>query len=139
MPQRGRVFISVRDSDKKLVVPLARGFSELGFELCATGGTAKVLEENGIKVQFLFKLTEGRPNVLDLIKNNEINLVINTPAGKTPRADEVQIRTAAVAHKISIMTTLAGANAALLGIKALRERGLTVCSLQEYHAALRGA
>jgi carbamoyl-phosphate synthase large subunit len=120
-------------------VPVAKGFSEIGFELCATSGTAKILQENGIKVQFLFKLTEGRPNVLDMIKNGEVNLIINTPAGQTPRADEVQIRAAAVAHKISIMTTLAGANAALLGIKAFREKGLTVCSLQEYHTALRGA
>ena len=128
----------MRDSDKNLVVPVAKGFCDLGFELCATGGTAKILEENGIKVQFLFKLTEGRPNVLDMIKNGEVNLIINTPAGQTPRADEVQIRTAAIIHKISIMTTLAGANAALLGIKAFREKGLTVCSLQEYHAALRG-
>src|ERR1039457_70118 len=96
LPQQGRVFISVRDSDKTLVVPVAKGFSELGFELCATSGTAKVLEENGIKVQFLFKLTEGRPNVLDMIKNGEVDLIINTPAGQTPRADEVQIRTAAI-------------------------------------------
>ena len=118
---------------------VAKGFSEIGFELCATSGTAKILQENGIKVQFLFKLTEGRPNVLDMIKNGEVNLIINTPAGQTPRADEVQIRAAAVTHKIAIMTTLAGANAALLGIKAFREKGLTVCSLQEYHTALRGA
>ena len=139
LPQQGRIFISVRDSDKQLGVPVAKGFSEIGFELCATSGTAKILQENGIKVQFLFKLTEGRPNVLDMIKNGEVNLIINTPAGQTPRADEVQIRAAAVAHKIAIMTTLAGANAALLGIKAFREQGLTVCSLQEYHTALRGA
>jgi carbamoyl-phosphate synthase large subunit len=138
LPQQGRIFISVRDSDKELVVLVAKGFSELGFELCATGGTAKVLEENGIKVQILFKLTEGRPNVLDMIKNGEVHLVINTPAGQTPRSDEVKIRAAAIIHKIPIMTTLAGANAALLGIKAFREKGLTVCSLQEYHAALRG-
>ena len=138
LPLKGRIFISVRDFDKTLVVPVAKGFSDLGFELCATGGTAQVLQENEIKVQFLFKLTEGRPNVLDMIKNGEVNLIINTPAGQTPRADEVLIRAAAVAHKIPIMTTLAGANAALLGIQAYREKGLSVCSLQEYHTALRG-
>jgi carbamoyl-phosphate synthase large subunit len=139
LPQDGRVFISVRDSDKKQIAPLAKGFSELGFKLYATSGTAKVLHENGISVQPLFKLAEGRPNVLDMIKNGEMQMVINTPAGKTPRVDEVRIRTAAVGHKIPIMTTLAGANAALLGIKALRERGLTVRPLQEYHAdVLRG-
>jgi carbamoyl-phosphate synthase large subunit len=77
--------------------------------------------------------------VLDLIKNGEVTMVINTPAGKTPRVDEVRIRTAAVQHKIPIMTTLAGANAAAQGIAALREKGLTVRPLQEYHAQIRRA
>ncbi len=139
LPQTGRIFISVRDSDKKNVVALAAEFSKLGFELCATSGTAKVLQGGSVKVETLFKLAEGRPNVLDLIKNGAVQLVINTPAGKSPRVDEVRIRTAAVAHKIPIMTTLAGANAALLGIKAMREKGLSVRSLQEYHADLRHA
>ena len=138
LPQQGRIFISVRDSDKKNVVSLAQGFRKLGFELCATSGTARVLQENGIKVQILFKLAEGRPNVLDMIKNGEVQLIVNTPAGRTPRVDEVRIRSAAVAQKIPIMTTLASANAALLGIQAFREHGLTVRRLQEYHAALRG-
>jgi carbamoyl-phosphate synthase large subunit len=136
LPQKGRIFISVRDSDKKSVVPLAKGFRELGFELCATSGTAEVLQKDGIKVQVLFKLAEGRPNVLDMIKNGELQLIVNTPAGKTPRVDEVRIRSAAVTQKIPIMTTLAGANAALLGMKAFRETGLTVCPLQEYHRQL---
>jgi len=136
LPQKGRIFISVRDSDKKLVVPLAKGFSELGFELCATSGTAEVLQKDGVEVQVLFKLAEGRPNVLDMIKNGEVQLIVNTPAGKTPRVDEVRIRSAAVTQKIPIMTTLAGANAALLGMKAFRETGLTVCPLQEYHRQL---
>jgi carbamoyl-phosphate synthase large subunit len=134
LPQKGRIFISVRDSDKKNVVALAKEYSKLGFELCATSGTAKVLQAGGVKVETLFKLDEGRPNVLDMIKNGEVQLVINTPAGKSPRVDEVRIRSAAVAHKIPIMTTLAGANAALLGIKAMRDKGLSVRSLQEYHA-----
>jgi carbamoyl-phosphate synthase large subunit len=138
LPQSGRVFISVRDSDKKKVVPIARKFADLGFELCATAGTAKMLQEAGLKVQELFKMQEGRPNCLDLIKNGEVQLIINTPAGKTPRVDEVKIRTAAVLHRISIMTTLAGAQAAALGIETLRQRGLKVRSLQEYHAAVRG-
>jgi carbamoyl-phosphate synthase large subunit len=136
LPQKGRIFISVRDSDKKIVVPLAKGFRELGFELCATSGTARVLQEDGIKVEVLFKIDEGRPNVLDMIKNGELQLIVNTPAGKTPRVDEVRIRSAAVTQKIPIMTTLAGANAALLGMKAFRETGLTVCPLQEYHQQL---
>ena len=133
LPLSGKVFLSVRDSDKKHMVPIAKEFAAMGFELCATGGTAKVLQESGIKVQLLFKLSEGRPNVLDLIKNGELALVINTPAGKTPRVDEVRIRTAAVAHRVSIMTTLAGAKAAALGIAALRAKGLSVRTIQEYH------
>ncbi len=139
LPRQGRVFISVRDSDKKAIVPVARELAALGFELCATDGTARLLTGAGLKVATLFKLSEGRPNCLDLIKNGELQLIINTPAGKSPRADEVKIRTAAVANKISIMTTLAGAKAAVLGIRALRERGLSVAPLQEYHAALRKA
>ena len=139
LPQTGRIFISVRDSDKKQVAPLAKELSMLGFELYATSGTAKLLHENGIRAQSLFKLAEGRPNVLDMIKNGEVQMVINTPAGKTPRVDEVRIRTAAVTHKVPIMTTLAGANAAVLGIKALRDRGLVVRSLQEHHANVRHA
>jgi carbamoyl-phosphate synthase large subunit len=139
LPRQGRVFISVRDSDKKAIVPVARELAALGFELCATDGTARLLTGAGLKVATLFKLSEGRPNCLDLIKNGELQLIINTPAGKSPRADEVKIRTAAVANKISIMTTLAGAKAAVLGIRALQERGLSVAPLQEYHAALRKA
>jgi carbamoyl-phosphate synthase large subunit len=134
LPTGGKVFLSVRDSDKVQVIPVAKKLAALGFELCATTGTAKVLEEAGLPVQSLFKVQEGRPNCLDLIKNGEVQLIINTPAGKTPRADEVKIRTAAVVHRISIMTTLASAKAAALGIETLRKRGLKVHSLQEYHA-----
>jgi carbamoyl-phosphate synthase large subunit len=134
LPKTGKVFISVRDSDKTQVVAIAKELAALKFELCATGGTAKTLSEAGLTVQTLYKLVEGRPNVLDLIKNGEIAMVINTPAGQTPRKDEVKIRTASVQHKIPIMTTLAGANAAILGIRALRDQGLTVKPIQEYHA-----
>jgi carbamoyl-phosphate synthase large subunit len=133
LPDKGKVFLSVRDSDKDKVVPIARQLAALGFELCATNGTAKVLQTAGLNVQALFKVQEGRPNCLDLIKNGEVQLIINTPAGKSPRADEMKIRTAAVAHRISIMTTLASAKAAALGIKTLRDRGLKVHALQEYH------
>jgi carbamoyl-phosphate synthase large subunit len=134
LPAKGKVFISVRDSDKPRAVAVARELAALGFELCATTGTAKVLQDAGVKVQPLFKLAEGRPNCLDLIKNGELAMIINTPAGQSPRVDEVKIRTAAVAHKISIMTTLTGASAAVLGIRAMREKGLTVQPIQAYHA-----
>ena len=110
-----------------------RQFADLGFELTATKGTAAVLEKAGLKVQQVFKLAEGRPNTLDLLKNREIQLVINTPAGQTPRADEVKIRTTAVYTGTPIMTTMSGARAAALGIAALVKHGYAVKTLQEYH------
>ena len=133
LPTSGRVFISVNDADKLLVAPLARQFVELGFELIATGGTATVLEKAGLKVRHIFKLQEGRPNALDLLKNRELQLVVNTPSGATPRADEVRIRTTAVYTGTPIMTTLSSVKAALLGIAALKRQGYGVQTLQEYH------
>jgi carbamoyl-phosphate synthase large subunit len=133
LPTGGRVFISVSDTDKSEVASVARQFVELGFEIIATGGTAVVLEKAGLKVQRVFKLAEGRPNALDLLKNREVHLVINTPAGQTPRADEVKIRTTAVYTNTPIMTTLSGAKAAALGIAAIKKRGYDVKTLQEYH------
>jgi carbamoyl-phosphate synthase large subunit len=133
LPLRGRVFISVSDADKSQAAEIAKEFDELGFELVATGGTATVLEKAGLKVQRIFKLSEGRPNAIDLLKNKEIQLVINTPAGQAPRADEVKIRTTAVYTGTPIMTTLSGAKAAALGIAALKKSGYGVQTLQEYH------
>jgi carbamoyl-phosphate synthase large subunit len=133
LPLRGRVFISVSDADKPEAVDIAREFEKLGFDLIATGGTATVLEKAGLKVQRISKLSEGRPNAIDLLKNKEIQLVINTPAGQVPRADEVKIRTTAVYTGTPIMTTLSGAKAAALGIAALKKSGYGVQTLQEYH------
>src|SRR5438552_2456001 len=133
LPASGRVFISVSDAHKSEVAELGKLFADLGFELVATGGTAMVLEKAGLKVRRIFKLAEGRPNALDLLKNREIQLVINTPAGKTPRGDEVRIRTTAVYTGTPIMTTISGAKAAALGIAALRKNGYGVKTLQEYH------
>jgi len=101
--------------------------------LVATSGTAAVMAAAGLKVRRIFKLAEGRPHALDLLKNREIQLVINTPAGETPRADEVRIRTTAVYTNTPIMTTMSGAKAAVLGIAALRKNGYGVKTLQEYH------
>ena len=112
---------------------MAKQFSELGFELVATSGTAAVLEKAGLKVERVLKLMEGRPNVVDLLKNKQIQLVINTPAGQSPREDEVKIRTTAVYTNTPIMTTLSGAKAAALGIAALKQNGYEVKTLQEYH------
>jgi carbamoyl-phosphate synthase large subunit len=133
LPVGGRVFISVSDAHKHAVADVAREFAELGFELISTSGTAAVLEKAGLKVRRIFKLAEGRPNALDLLKNREIQLVINTPAGQTPRADEIKIRTTAVYMNTPIMTTLSGAKAAALGIAALRKNGYGVKTIQEYH------
>ena len=133
LPLSGRVFISVSDAHKDEVADVGKQFADLGFELVATGGTADVLEKAGLKVQRIFKLGEGRPNSVDLLKNCEIHLVINTPSGEVPRADEVKIRTTAVYTGTPIMTTLSGAKAAVLGIAALRKRGYDVKTLQEYH------
>ena len=113
---------------------IARQFSDLGFEIVSTSGTAKVLEEAGLKVQRVHKLAEGRPNAVDLLKNREIQLVINTPSGQVPRADEIKIRTTAVYTNTPIMTTISGAKAAVRGIAALKRSGYGVKTLQEFSA-----
>ncbi|HTL55999.1 MAG TPA: carbamoyl-phosphate synthase large subunit [Candidatus Limnocylindrales bacterium] len=133
LPVSGRVFLSVSDAHKSEAPEVGKLFADLGFELVATGGTAAVLEKAGLKVHRVFKLAEGRPNSVDLLKNREIQLVINTPAGQAPRADEVKIRTTAVYTGTPIMTTISGAKAAALGIAALRKHGYEVKTLQEYH------
>jgi len=134
LPSEGNVFISVKDADKKHVVSIAREFSEAGFKLYATKGTRAVLEEAGIGAQLVYRLSEGRPHVLDLIKNGEVQFIINTPHGKAPRQDEVAIRSAAVAHRIPIMTTLRAARMSARAIKATKSGGYGVKSLQEYQA-----
>jgi len=132
LPDAGDVFISVKDADKQRAVDIAKGLSALGFGIIATAGTGKLLKENGIKVKNVCRLSEGRPNVIDLIKNNKIALIINTPQGTGPRQNENQIRTEAVKHNICIMTTISAASAAVEGIKALREKGYQVRSIQSY-------
>jgi len=132
LPTRGSVFLSVKDADKPRVVDLARELELLGFAISSTGGTARVLAENGVKVAKLAKIGEGRPTAVDLIKNGQIQLVINTPAGMIPRKDENKIRSAAYAHNVCIMTTLTGAWAALEGIKALKNKRIGVKPIQQY-------
>ncbi|MGB8354303.1 MAG: carbamoyl-phosphate synthase large subunit [Chthoniobacteraceae bacterium] len=134
LPKGGNIFISVKDSDKGTVAKLAADYAALGFKLFATSGTANAIAEAGVEVNRLFKLGEGRPHVLDMIKNGEIHFIINTPSGKTPREDEIKIRSAAVATRIPIMTTLSAAQASLRGIQSLQAHGLSVKTLQEYHA-----
>jgi carbamoyl-phosphate synthase large subunit len=136
LPQGGSVFISVKDADKPAAVALAKDFVELGFRLYATGGTAAAFAAQNIPVKKLFKLSEGRPHVLDMIKNGEIAFIVNTPSGKIPRQDEVKIRGAAVAYRVPIMTTLSAAAASVNGIRSLQAKGLAVRTVQEYHASM---
>ena len=133
LPLEGKVFISVSDEHKDQVPVLARDFVDLGFELVATSGTAACIEEAGMEVERIKKLAEGRPNSLDLLKNNELQLVINTPSGEGPRSDEAQIRTGAVYTGTPIMTTISSAAAAVNGIRAIKKSGYVVQTVQEYH------
>ena len=132
LPLEGKVFISVNKSDKSQIADLAKQFSDLGFELICTEGTARVIQEAGMEVREVRKLADGRPNSLDLLKNGEIQLVINTPSGQAPRADEVKIRTTAVYSRVPIMTTLSSAKAAASAIAALKKNGYQVKPIQEY-------
>jgi carbamoyl-phosphate synthase large subunit len=134
LPLAGNVFISVRDADKPAILDLARGLQELGFWVYSTSGTATALENAGVPVARLNKVNEGRPNVLDMLKNGEIALIINTPAGPVARQDEVKIRTTALYQRVPVMTTLAAARASLQALRSLKTKTLGVKSLQEYHA-----
>jgi carbamoyl-phosphate synthase large subunit len=135
LPTSGNVFLSVSDRDKDRAVTVARDLAALGFTIYSTGGTHTRLSDEGIPSNRLFKLAEqARPNVIDMMKNREIHFVINTPSGHEARADEVQIRATAIAQKISHATNLAAAEASVKAIRSLKEKELTVQSIQEYHA-----
>ena len=133
LPTRGTVFISVTDRDKLESIDLARRFIELGFSLVATHGTAERLEKAGLSVERVFKVKEGRPNVVDLIKGERVHLVVNTPHGQDPWFDEKAIRRAAIAQRIPTITTLSAARAAADGIAALQRNEINVRSLQQWH------
>ena len=133
LPLEGKIFISVSEPDKAQIAELAGQFAELGFELVCTSGTARALRAAGIEVQEIRKVSEGRPNSLDLLKNGDIQMVINTPDGQVPRADEVKIRTTAVYSRVPIMTTLSSARAAASAIGALKKDGYDVLAIQSYH------
>ncbi len=134
LPTHGAVFISVTDRDKPQAVPIAKRFVDLGFKLFATSGTARVLEDAKLTVERVYKVKEGRPNVVDLIKGDRIQLIINTPHGAEPWFDEKSIRRAAVTHHVQTITTLAAARAAADGIAALQQGHMSVRALQALHA-----
>ena len=136
LPQKGNCFISLANSDKHWAPELAKEFAKLGFAILATEGTAKTIEDEGVKIKQVLKIREGSPNVADLIENGSIQMVINTPFGKGPRNDGYYIRTAAVAYNVVCITTIAGAKAAIKGLKGMRElkgRLVKAKALQDYH------
>jgi len=132
LPLKGTVFVSMNDREKAAVVPVVKDLMSLGFKVVATEGTRKVLIENGLEVALVLKLHEGRPHVLDSIKNEQIQLIINTPTGKEALTDDRLIRRTALSYKIPIITTIAGAKATAAAIRSLQSQPLTVKSLQEY-------
>jgi carbamoyl-phosphate synthase large subunit len=134
LPTGGTVFFSVNDPDKHAAVELARRYVELGFRIVATEGTATVLEKSGLIVERVFKVKEGRPNVVDLIKGDRIQLIVNTPRGQDTFFDEKAIRRAAVLARIPTITTIAAAQAAVEGIAAMQKHHTTVYALQQLHA-----
>ena len=131
LPVSGTVFISVNDSDKIKIITLARDFKELGFNIIGTKGTVDLLNKNGIPSEYIFKVGEGRPNVVDSIKNGDIQLVINTPLGAQSRFDEYQIGRASIRYKITVITTISGAQAAVRGIRNIKNGSIQYRSLQE--------
>jgi carbamoyl-phosphate synthase large subunit len=131
LPLKGTVFLSVADRDKEEVIPIARALAEMGYLLLSTQGTAQYLRAAGIPVERVAKLQEGRPNLIDHMKNGQVALVINTPSGKGARTDEGKIRATAVALGVTCITTIAAAQAAVEACRALRQRVVTVSALQD--------
>jgi carbamoyl-phosphate synthase large subunit len=138
LPSAGGVFISVNDQDKGKAFELARELTEMGFKLVATRGTQRIIESAGLPCDFVYKVNEGRPNIADMIKSKQVNLIINTPLGRVSFYDERAIRRAAMQYSVPCVTTMTGATATVAAIRALRDEKLTVHSLQEYHAKASG-
>ncbi|HTE45827.1 MAG TPA: carbamoyl-phosphate synthase large subunit [Gemmatimonadaceae bacterium] len=139
LPLEGVVLITVIDSDKATVTPIARRFHEMGFKILATDGTAKYLRARGVPAQQVFKVYEGRPNCLDAIVNHDVQLLINTPMGKHAQVDDYLLRQAAIVNRVSYTTTMSAASAACDAILSLRSRKPTVRSLQEWQSDISGA
>ena len=133
LPVKGKVFISVRNKDRRSIIFIAKKLADLGFTLLATTGTSKVLASNGLEVKNVLKIGEGRPNVADLIKNGEIDLIINTPSGKKSHTDQLSLRSLAVMYNVPYITTISGASAAVNGIEFLQKGEIEVKALQDYH------
>jgi len=134
LPNQGTVFLSINDREKEAIVPVVKEFLELGFKVVATMGTRRFLWEQGITVDLMLKVHEGRPHILDAIKNQQIQLIINTPIGKAAQVDDRSIRRTAISYKIPTVTTVAGARATVAALRALKEHTLEVSPLQDYHS-----
>ena len=137
MPCEGGVLITVTDKDKKEALEIAREFEKIGFTVYATEGTQAYFSQHGVTSEKILKMFEGRPGIVDEIKNQKIQMVINTPIGKLSKYDDSYVRKAAIKYKIPYITTMAAARATVKGIQARRNRGRFVKSLQEYHADIR--
>jgi len=136
LPTEGTVLITVVDNDKSAAVGIAKQFQKLNFRIKATEGTHRLLTEEGVDSEPIFKMHEGRPNIVDAVTNNQIHLIINTPSGKLSKYDDSYIRKAAIKYKVPYITTTAAASAAVKGIAARKTGQLSVKSLQEYHAGI---
>ncbi len=133
IPKSGKVFISVKDHDKGEIVDIGKEFAKLGFEILSTSGTARALTDHGVPVTELMKLDEGRPNLLDYIKNNAVHLLINTPSGPKPGRDEIKIRSKALARNVPLYSTISAARAAVNAIARLNKQPIEVRPLQDIY------
>ncbi len=133
IPTSGKIIISVKDKDKPHTVEIARKLIDMGFSLVATRGTAQFLNLNGIEVEVINKVTEGRPHIVDLIKNREVNFIINTVTGTQAQRDSLSIRRSALQFKVPYTTTISGARAVIKAIEMLQKKELSIRSIQEYH------
>jgi len=134
LPKKGTIFLSVSDHEKRHAIPLGKELVELGFQIIATRGTAAALEAAGVEAKAVYKVNEGRPNIVDLVKTGKVDLIINTPLGRESFYDEKSIRRAAIRYDIPCITTLSAARAATQGIHALIEKSLDCTALQVLHA-----
>jgi len=136
LPVAGRAFLSVKPSDKPYLEEVARGLHDLGFHLVATRGTAQEIRKFEIPVEIIKKVSEGRPNIIDYMIDDRVHLIVNTPSGKKPKQDEVNIRTNAVTRNVPLVTTMAGAKACIEAIRKQKGAGgIQVEALQAYHSA----
>ncbi len=137
LPSQGTILLTVTDRDKTAALEVAKEFQNLGIKIKATNGTHRFLTDNGLKTEHILKMHEGRPNIVDAIKNEEIQLIINTPSGKLSKYDDSYIRKAAINYKVPYITTIAAAAATVKGIAAGRNGPAPVRSLQSYHSAIK--